>query len=78
MRRGWPVRRGGKQAVAPIGDPQVRNRGTIGGSHADPGADLPTLLVALGATILASGDRQIAAWQFSPASSLPACGRTSW
>ena len=34
-----------------IGDRQVRNRGTIGGSlaHADPGADYPTLMKALGA-----------------------------
>jgi len=36
-----------------IGDPQVRNRGTIGGSvaHADPAADYPAALLALGATI---------------------------
>lgn len=36
-----------------IGDPQVRNRGTLGGSvaHADPAADYPAALVALGATI---------------------------
>jgi carbon-monoxide dehydrogenase medium subunit len=36
-----------------IGDPQVRNRGTIGGSiaHADPAADYPTVLLALEATI---------------------------
>lgn len=35
-----------------IGDLQVRNRGTIGGSvsHADPGADYPTVLLMLGAT----------------------------
>jgi carbon-monoxide dehydrogenase medium subunit len=40
-----------------IGDPAVRNRGTIGGSlaHADPGADLPGVLVALGATIEVMG-----------------------
>jgi aerobic carbon-monoxide dehydrogenase medium subunit len=40
-----------------IGDPAVRNRGTIGGSisHADPGADLPSVLVALGATIEITG-----------------------
>jgi carbon-monoxide dehydrogenase medium subunit len=37
-----------------IGDPQVRNRGTLGGSvaHADPAADYPAALVALGATIV--------------------------
>ncbi len=42
-----------------IGDPQVRNRGTIGGSvaHAEPAADLPAALTALGATIRARGPR---------------------
>ena len=36
-----------------IGDPQVRNRGTLGGSlgHADPAADYPAAVLALGATI---------------------------
>ena len=36
-----------------IGDPQVRNRGTIGGSiaNADPAADYPAAVVALGATV---------------------------
>ncbi|MBI4497518.1 MAG: xanthine dehydrogenase family protein subunit M [Chloroflexi bacterium] len=45
------------ETAAHIGDPQVRNRGTIGGSlaHADPGADLPAALIALGATIRAVG-----------------------
>jgi carbon-monoxide dehydrogenase medium subunit len=45
------------QAAALIGDRQVRNRGTIGGSlaHADPGADYPTAVTALGATIVAAG-----------------------
>jgi carbon-monoxide dehydrogenase medium subunit len=40
-----------------IGDAQVRNRGTIGGSvaHADPAADYPTALIALGATIEIGG-----------------------
>jgi len=40
-----------------IGDVQVRNRGTIGGSvaHADPNADYPVMLLALGATIVATG-----------------------
>ncbi len=43
--------------VAQIGDTQVRNRGTIGGSlaHADPAADLPAVALALGATITAQG-----------------------
>ena len=37
-----------------IGDPQVRNRGTLGGSvaHADPAADYPAALVGLSATIV--------------------------
>jgi carbon-monoxide dehydrogenase medium subunit len=45
------------EAAALIGDRQVRNRGTIGGSlaHADPGADYPTAVTALGTTITASG-----------------------
>ena len=40
-----------------IGDPQVRNRGTIGGNiaHADPASDYPGILMALGATIVTSG-----------------------
>jgi carbon-monoxide dehydrogenase medium subunit len=45
------------EAASDIGDLQVRNRGTIGGSvaHADPGADYPTALTALGATVEAGG-----------------------
>jgi len=56
--------------AAHIGDPQVRNRGTIGGSlaHADPAADYPTLMRALGATIhvtgAGGGERSIAADDF--------------
>ena len=48
-----------------IGDPQVRNRGTLGGSvaHADPAADYPAALVALGATVL-TDRRKIAAESF--------------
>ena len=40
-----------------IGDPQVRNRGTIGGSlaHADPAADYPAVLLALDAEIHIKG-----------------------
>ena len=54
------------EAAAGIGDRQVRNRGTIGGSvaHADPGADYPTVLRALEATILVQwpdGGREVAA-----------------
>ena len=45
------------ETATQIGDAQVRNRGTIGGSiaHADPAADFPTVLIALGATIVAKG-----------------------
>lgn len=44
------------EAAAQIGDIQVRNRGTIGGSlaHADPAADLPTVMLLLGAKLTAS------------------------
>jgi len=44
-------------AAATIGDPQVRNRGTLGGSlaHADPAADYPAILVALDAEIHVKG-----------------------
>ncbi len=57
------------EAAGRIGDPQVRNRGTIGGniSHADPGSDLPTVLTALKAkihTASTSGERTIAAPDF--------------
>src|SRR5262249_37866158 len=46
------------EAAGVIGDRQVRNRGTIGGSlaHADPGADEPTVVTALDATITAIGE----------------------
>jgi aerobic carbon-monoxide dehydrogenase medium subunit len=46
-------------AAALVGDPQVRHRGTIGGSvaHADPSADLPTALLALGASYVIRGPR---------------------
>ena len=48
-----------------IGDPQVRNRGTIGGSIAnnDPAADYPAALVGLGATV-PTNKREIAADDF--------------
>ncbi len=44
------------EAAGMIGDPQVRNRGTIGGNvaHADPASDYPGILMALGATIVTS------------------------
>lgn len=45
------------EAAALIGDPQVRNMGTIGGSlaHADPAADLPAVMLAVGAEMVATG-----------------------
>ena len=38
-----------------VGDPQVRHRGTLGGTiaHADPASDLPAVTLALGATYVA-------------------------
>jgi carbon-monoxide dehydrogenase medium subunit len=57
------------QAAAVIGDVQVRNRGTIGGSiaHADPAADYLPVMLALGATfktVSTSGERSLAARDF--------------
>jgi aerobic carbon-monoxide dehydrogenase medium subunit len=57
------------QAAGMVGDMQVRNRGTIGGSisHADPASDLPAVVVALRAEIIAQGPggaRTIAAGDF--------------
>ena len=48
-----------------IGDPQVRNRGTLGGSisNADPAADYPAGVVGLGATVV-TNNRKIAADEF--------------
>jgi carbon-monoxide dehydrogenase medium subunit len=45
------------EAVRVIGDPLVRNMGTVGGSlaHADPGADLPALALALDAELRVRG-----------------------
>lgn len=56
-------------AAAEVGDPQVRNRGTIGGSlaHGDGNADLPAAVIALDAQLVArsaNGQRTIAAREF--------------
>jgi carbon-monoxide dehydrogenase medium subunit len=53
------------QLAGGIGDPAVRNRGTIGGSLAnnDPAADYPAAVLALGATIV-TDKREIAADQY--------------
>ncbi|MEA2623348.1 MAG: aerobic carbon-monoxide dehydrogenase medium subunit [Chloroflexota bacterium] len=61
----WMVR----EAAAGIGDPQIRNWGTIGGSvaHADPSADWPAVLLATRATIVvrsADGERTLPARGF--------------
>jgi aerobic carbon-monoxide dehydrogenase medium subunit len=57
------------ETASQIGDVQVRNRGTIGGSlaHADPAADYPTAILALDATLVvqgARGQRKIPAVRF--------------
>ncbi len=56
-------------AAGLVGDPQVRHRGTIGGSlaHGDPASDLPTIVLALDAVIVArgaNGERTIDARDF--------------
>jgi len=56
-------------AASHVGDPQVRHRGTIGGSlaHADPASDLPATTLALGAVYVAqgpNGTREIPAAEF--------------
>lgn len=54
-------------AAGTIGDPQVRNRGTLGGSlaHADPAADYPAMMLALDAEIHIKGPK---AWRAVKAS----------
>jgi carbon-monoxide dehydrogenase medium subunit len=57
------------QAVPHIAHPQIRSRGTLGGSlaHADPAAELPAVMLALGALLELtgpSGTRQVAADDF--------------
>ena len=52
-----------------IGDPQVRHRGTIGGTiaHGDPASDMPAVVLALGAELVvrgSGGERVIAATDF--------------
>jgi len=56
-------------AAAEIGDPQVRHRGTIGGSvsHGDPASDMPGVLLTLDAEFVAvgpGGERRIPAAEF--------------
>ena len=66
VRAGYPLL---IDAASRIGDPQVRNWGTIGGScaHADPSSDWPAVLLATRATVVcrsASGERTIPARSF--------------
>lgn len=56
-------------AAGQVGDPQVRHRGTIGGSlvHGDPASDLPAVLLALRGTMVLvgpDGERRVAADDF--------------
>ena len=58
-------------AAGQVGDPQVRHRGTIGGSlaHSDPASDLPATVLALDATLVArgpAGSREIAGRRLLP------------
>jgi carbon-monoxide dehydrogenase medium subunit len=66
LQRGCPVV---AHVAGEIGDPQVRNCGTIGGSlaHGDPAGDLPSVMVALDAQLVVqgrSGTRTVAARDF--------------
>jgi carbon-monoxide dehydrogenase medium subunit len=58
-----------RECALGIGDLQVRNRGTIGGSlvHADPASDMPAVLLALGAELrlrTRDGEREVAVTEF--------------
>ena len=64
--QGWPIL---PEAIRHIAHPQIRNRGTIGGSlaHNDPAAELPAVMLALDAEMMAQGpqaQRVIAAGDF--------------
>jgi aerobic carbon-monoxide dehydrogenase medium subunit len=57
------------EAAGTVADPAVRHRGTLGGSlaHADPAGDLPAVILALDATLIAAGpagSREIPAGEF--------------
>ncbi len=57
------------EAIAQVGHVQIRNRGTVGGSlaHADPAAELPAVVTALGGSLRlrsASGERTLAPGDF--------------
>jgi carbon-monoxide dehydrogenase medium subunit len=64
-----PALRGIAECAEGIGDLQVKNRGTIGGSlaHADPASDMPAMLIALEARVIvrsANGERVVTADDF--------------
>jgi len=66
VRRRWPLLH---KAIRLVGHPQIRTRGTVGGSvaHADPAAELPVALTALGARLRLrspGGARAVAAADF--------------
>ena len=57
------------QAAGMVADPAVRHRASIGGAlaHADPAADMPAVMMALGATVIArgpGGERAVSAENF--------------
>ena len=63
-----------------VGDPQVRHRGTIGGSiaHGDPASDLATIVLTLDAELVAvgpDGERTVAASEFFTGPFTTALGR---
>ena len=66
VERGWPLL---TRTVRLVAHPAIRGRGTVGGSlaHADPRAELPVALIALGARLRLSslrGERSVAASEF--------------
>jgi CO/xanthine dehydrogenase FAD-binding subunit len=67
VRERWPLL---AAALEHVGHPPIRNRGTVGGScaHADPAAELPAVMLALGASFVARsgsrGERTIGATEF--------------
>ena len=66
VRRSWPLLH---KAIRLVGHSQIRSRGTVGGSvaHADPAAELPVALTALGARFQlrsAGGTRSVEASEF--------------
>ena len=69
------------EAAAIVADPQVRNMGTIGGSlaHSDPAADLPAVMLALGAEFEVSSrgalGRVSTLARFRPTTSSSTCSR---